>query len=269
MSKHLTIIPEISLSEVNGEPRARDLDIAQRLGFGRDRDIRPLIERNLAELETFGVCAIVSQNHGGGRGRPAKEYWLNEEQSLLIAVKSEAENAAAVRAMLIKVFVAYRRGHLAPVVYAKGPNETREARLTFKHYLGIGKLVGLTGNQLVIAANQATLKSIGVDSIGNLGITHMAAPQNEALLTPTEFGARLGGTSAQEVNRLLVSRDAQAVHRDKKGNLYYEPTAKGIEWGAVMQDTGKRHGDGTPVRQLKWASGAVEKLRSEIMEEAH
>lgn len=102
-------VTDITLSEVEGDPRARDLDIAGRLGFDRPRDIRKLIERNLSELEAFGTCATVARV---ARGNPVSEYWLNEEQALLISIKSEAENAAAVRAMLIRVFVAYRRGHL-------------------------------------------------------------------------------------------------------------------------------------------------------------
>lgn len=105
-------VPDIALTVFDGDPRARDLDIAERLGFERPRDIRKLIDRNKSEIEQFGICATVAQNHKGGRGRPATEYWLNEEQALLIAALSDAEKAPAVRHMLIKVFVAWRRGHL-------------------------------------------------------------------------------------------------------------------------------------------------------------
>ncbi len=107
-------LPDIELTEVDGEPRARDLDIAERLGFDRPRDIRKLIERNLPEIESFGVCATVARTPAERGGRPATEYWLTEEQALLISSRSDAENAPAVRRMLIKVFVAWRRGHLAP-----------------------------------------------------------------------------------------------------------------------------------------------------------
>lgn len=105
-------VTDIALSEVDGEPRALDLDIGKRLGLKRDRGIRDLIDRNKAELETFGPLAV---RHGKSRGQAFTEYWLNEEQALLISVRSDADRAAEVRRMLIKVFVAYRRGHLAPV----------------------------------------------------------------------------------------------------------------------------------------------------------
>lgn len=107
-----TNIAEIGLTEIEGEPRARDTDLAERLGFGRPRDIRKLIERNMPEIEAFGTCATVARVV---RGNPSTEYWLNEEQSLLVAVVSDAPNAPAVRAMLIKTFVAWRRGHLPAI----------------------------------------------------------------------------------------------------------------------------------------------------------
>lgn len=66
----------------------------------------------MAELERFGVCATVAQTSGPKGGRPSKEYWLNEEQALSISAASDAQNAAKVRHMLIKVFVAWRRGQL-------------------------------------------------------------------------------------------------------------------------------------------------------------
>ena len=109
--RNLSIIPEIGLTEIDGEPRARDIEVAERLGFGRPRDIRKLIERNRAEFDALGGCATVARLV---EGNEVNEFWLNEEQSLLAAALSKTENAAAVRAMLIRCFVAWRRGHMMP-----------------------------------------------------------------------------------------------------------------------------------------------------------
>ena len=107
-------VPEIGLTDISGEPRARDIDLAERLGFERPRKIREIIERNLAEIETLGSSprrgAMIQV--GKGAERAVEEYWLNEEQALLVSVLSKAQNAPVVRAMLIKTFVAWRRGHL-------------------------------------------------------------------------------------------------------------------------------------------------------------
>lgn len=102
----------ISITEIENEPRARDLDIGKRLGLARPRVIRDMIKNNMTELEAFGqVCRSERQTSVKG-GRPSTEYWLNEEQALLVATLSNAPNAPAVRAMLIRTFVAWRRGHL-------------------------------------------------------------------------------------------------------------------------------------------------------------
>lgn len=115
----LNTIAPVCLSVFDGEPRCRDLDLAGRLGFDRARDVRKLIERNMLEIREFGVCATVAQTSGPRGGRPSTEYWLNEEQALLVAVLSNARNAPAVRAMLIKVFVAWRRGQLPQAAPAR------------------------------------------------------------------------------------------------------------------------------------------------------
>jgi hypothetical protein len=100
---------DLELRELDGEPRALDIDLALRLGFTRPRDIRKLIERNMEEIQSFGTCATVARVI---RGNEVTEYWLNEEQALLVASMSDAEHAAKVRRMVIKVFVAWRRGQL-------------------------------------------------------------------------------------------------------------------------------------------------------------
>lgn len=116
---NLTTLPEILVVEREGEPRARDIDIAEALGFERPRKIRELIERHRGEFEGLGE---ITPHRGAkiGRGRPEEGYLLNEEQALLAAALSSAPNAPAVRAMLIRTFVAWRRGHLeAPALDMK------------------------------------------------------------------------------------------------------------------------------------------------------
>ncbi len=102
--------------EIDGEPRLRDLTIADRLGYERPRDIRELIKRNLEELGTYGAApyrtALLSRPQGGVV--QVDEYWLNEPQSLLICMFSKTDMAAEVRRALIELFLAWRRGELPP-----------------------------------------------------------------------------------------------------------------------------------------------------------
>ena len=86
----------------DGEPRIRDIDLAERLGYERLRDIRKLIDRFANEIE---LRAIVAQTSG----RPAAEYWLTEEQALFIIAKSETPKATEILKLVIRAFIAVRR----------------------------------------------------------------------------------------------------------------------------------------------------------------
>ncbi len=114
MLEQNTTIATITPSLIEGEPRVRDIDLGERLGFERPRVIRELIERNKAEVESFGLAPRRTAPITSGKGRvtEVQEYWLNEEQALLVATISNAPKAPQVRAMLIRVFVAWRRGEL-------------------------------------------------------------------------------------------------------------------------------------------------------------
>lgn len=140
-------------------------------------------------------------------------------------------------------------------------SHAREARFQRKMFLAMGKEMGLKGNQLLISVNQAVQKAVGIDHMGAMGVTHLEAPDSSELLNPSDIGLDFD-CSAQVINMRLISGGYQTAKRNKKGSLYYEPTELGLESGAVMLDTGKRHRDGTSVRQLKWGSGIVDVLKS-------
>lgn len=107
-----TGLREIALIERDGEPRARDIEIAERLGFKQPRDIRKTLARHRGALEGFGPVLVAETTY---RGQKSEEWHLNEEQALYAATVSDAPNAPAVRAMLIRTFVAWRRGHLQTI----------------------------------------------------------------------------------------------------------------------------------------------------------
>jgi hypothetical protein len=91
-------------------PRVLDTDLAQALGMMVPRKIRSdIIDANSTELCQYGNLRRQRLQTGG---RPADAYYLNEEQALLVCVLSRTEAAKLVRAELIQVFMAYRRGEL-------------------------------------------------------------------------------------------------------------------------------------------------------------
>ncbi len=109
---------DLDIRDFDGEPRMRDLDIAMALEFEHPRRVRQLIERNMDELLSFGVCTTVVQTHGPQGGRPGTEYWLNEEQALFICTRSEAKGAIALTKQMVMIFAAWRRGQMPPAPVA-------------------------------------------------------------------------------------------------------------------------------------------------------
>ena len=67
---------------------ARHVGVAQSLGFERPFHIKELIARHRKNLNKISILRTVRIVHDGP-GRPATEYWLNEEQALFITAKSD------------------------------------------------------------------------------------------------------------------------------------------------------------------------------------
>jgi hypothetical protein len=250
-----------AVQPIDGEPRVRDIDLAERLGFDRPRDIRKLIERNLPEVETFGLARRRGASIKSGKGRVSDvvEFWLNEEQALLVATLSQAERAPAVRAMLIRVFVAYRRGQLPAMPAPRLGDAAGEASSVFGSYFNIAKMIGLDPNQSALAAAKATRKATGLDVLNDMGVT-LIAPQQELMLTPSDICQRLGLLSPHAANQLLADRGFQIGRRDFRDRLAWEPTSTGKPLSVVL-DVGKQHSDGTPIRQVKWATSILDHLQ--------
>ena len=82
-----TMLDVIPLSEIDGEPRVRDIDLAHRLGFERPRDIRKLIERKADDLRELGAARHVARPHHNN-GTTVTEYWLNQDQAIYICASS-------------------------------------------------------------------------------------------------------------------------------------------------------------------------------------
>lgn len=98
--------------DVDGEPRIRDTDLAERLGMARPTNIRGVIEKNRAELEAYGPLHTTRAmvEIGSGAQRETAAYELNEPQAVLVCIKSAAPRAPEARREVIEGFLAWRRG---------------------------------------------------------------------------------------------------------------------------------------------------------------
>ena len=91
-----------------GEPLAKDLDVAEWLQYDRPRDIRKLIERMIADGRLGEVVRDTVARTSRAGGAPARAYYLTEAQALKVAAKSETEVTDQVLDTLIAVFLAAR-----------------------------------------------------------------------------------------------------------------------------------------------------------------
>jgi len=122
------MLGDTALTVMEGEPRARDLDLARWLEFKDPHKIRKLIERWSRVPEGSTEPPVISPvsnpatvarftKSGKPRGEVASvEYWLSEPEAIFILSKSETPKAVAVTKAVIAVFMAARRGLLTPPV---------------------------------------------------------------------------------------------------------------------------------------------------------
>lgn len=130
-------------------------------------------------------------------------------------------------------------------------NNSTEAFKLVPMVVRAARALGLDRNSAAISANQVVAKLTGTNVLQLLGHTHLQAEQQELVFTPSELGERLGGISGRKVNMLLAEAGLQA----KKGE-HWAPLAPAEGFFRVL-DTGKRHGDGTMIQQIKWAENVL------------
>jgi prophage antirepressor-like protein len=132
---------------------------------------------------------------------------------------------------------------------AKAPSSLESVK-EFKALFGVAKLIGLDKNAAAISANQAVTHLTGTNLLSLLGQTHLEQPEQTQYFTPTELGERIK-LSGRKVNMLL----AEAGFQFKRGDVW-EVMDSGREF-AKIYDTGKKHGSGVPIQQVKWSANVL------------
>lgn len=148
-------------------------------------------------------------------------------------------------------------GKVQPTIQAP-KRQTFNLGSVTRQCLIMAKACGLKGNQAILSADRAVKQITGESPLQLLGATHLHAPVQEISLTPTQIGELLKTpVSARKVNILLDDLGYQVKTGDQ-----WLPTEKGKSFSEVL-DTGKKHSDGTPVKQLKWYQSIVTCLNME------
>ncbi|KFF48117.1 hypothetical protein GY26_16165 [Gammaproteobacteria bacterium MFB021] len=192
---------------------------------------------------------------------------IREPDVYRLIVKSKLPSAERFEAWVFEeVLPAIRRHgrYEAPTTQAPAANDQlpdiARASAIASALDGAARAFGLDDNMRMLSVNQAVVRRTGVDLLAELGATHLLSPINERYLTPTDLGLPLD-MSAIAVNRTLRDLGYQRQERDAKGKACWVMTERGRAAGGRMMDTGKKHGDGTPVQQLKWPESVATVLQ--------
>ncbi|MBQ6908541.1 MAG: hypothetical protein IJQ29_00365 [Synergistaceae bacterium] len=115
---------------------------------------------------------------------------------------------------------------------------------------------GIKDNQLILALDKVYKHYTGNSALEMTGV-ELPAPEQQQLLTPTEIGRELN-LNGRRVNEILAGMGYQ-----HKINGSWEAIGDGINY-SIMLDVGKRHSDGTPVRQLKWNTSVIRLVKERL-----
>jgi len=114
---------------------------------------------------------------------------------------------------------------------------------------------GIDKNAAALSANQIAAAETGVNLLRMAGHTHLVTRDQEICYTPTELGKRRC-VSAITMNKMLETAGLQELIAG-----HWVPTERGRAH-AVVLDTGKAHGAGTPIQQVKWKDSVLSEVAS-------
>lgn len=225
--------------DIDGEPYFVGKDVAEALGYVNASDA--------ITTHCKGVAKRYPLQTGGGK---QEVRVLSEPDVLRLIVNSTLPAADRFERWVFEdVLPSIRKtGSYAVPKFMTPLKATAEAAKAFPSLVRAARLLGCDKNAAAIAANQAIFGMTQINLMQQLGHTHLRAESQEGrFYTPTEIGREIG-TSARGVNLLL----AEAGMQFKRGDVW-EVTEAGKEFARIY-DTGKKHGSGVPVAQIKWSS---------------
>ena len=241
----IQVFDGIECYEENGTVFLRLETCARGLGFTQEKNGVVYIRWETVEnyLASFNFPTSW-ENSGNGTDNKRPEY-IPENIFYRLAMK--AKNAVA------ESFQAKVADEIIPAIRRTGSYNTKQTLSEdLKAIQVVLEPAGIKGNQLSLALDKVYKSYTGRSALQMAGI-QLIAPTKHPILTPTEIGKHFG-VSGKKINEFLLKAEYQ-----KKVGKGYEPLELG-EAFAVMQDTNKRHSDGTPVRQLKWDSTILKEL---------
>jgi predicted ArsR family transcriptional regulator len=252
VSDEITVLDSIAVRDDfdDGIKRCRDIDLGVMLGMAQPANVRATILKHAEELKEFGVLTQRVKTSSESGGRPTKEYWLNKDQSIFVAGRSDTKRGRDTYKMLVKAFGVLERSIAATAVYTGPALRSDNVQIL---ELGRDWLIDLGVHRGI--ATSAALRDAEANS--GLSLAHIAralpaVAEDLGGMNATQLAERVG-TTAVKMNRQLESLGLQ------------ERTGK--EW--TLTEAGKRHADAFPYTrnghsslQIKWRDSVISVLEA-------
>lgn len=242
------MLPQQYSSGKSGTPTMSSVELVDVINAMREDDRAELLHKNfMVKIESHPAIdsAKFLAQYKDSTGRTLKCFQLPKRECELM-VMSES---LAVQAKVYDRLAEMEAGALP----APAKVTPIDAAKMFTPFFRIARLIGCDKNASAISANNAVQSVTGTNVLALMGQTHLTAEVQELCFTPTELGSRLC-MSAKAFNQRLAERGMQALI-----NTRWVPTDKGMAH-AVILDTGKSHGTGTPIQQVKWRDTVLEEV---------
>ena len=262
MAEETRTLVEVNSRTINGREVLAVTSIQVAEHFGKEhfhvmRDIKNTVDK-CSESFNASNFGLVEYTDAKGEKRPM--YVLSKDGFMMVTMGYTTPEAMRIKEVYISRFnemeqELVKKTASAPVV----PMSLDDKMRAVGTILGYA---GLMGNQKALAADKFFKHETGVSALGICGVV-LVNPRQKQLLTPTELGKLLDGTSAKNINIQLALEGLQ--WRTPNGS--WEPTEEGRAAGGTLLDTGKKHSDGTPVCQLKWPESVTDRLRKYLRDD--
>jgi len=246
------------ITPIDGEPRIDSRLVAVQLDVDH-KNTRELIEKYSSQFEELGILRFETAKPPPGSlgGRPEKFYLLNEDQTyFLMTLARTTDQAVELKKRLVQAFSECRR-QLQTGQPASSASRLAafDALKLAKEGARVARIFGFTGNMVALSADCFAKRLTGISVLEYMGASHLLADERGRTYTATELGKLLASpVSAVKFNLLL---EAAGLQIKEFGTWLPTDTAAGLfEW----LDTGKRHSDGAPVKQIKWFKAVLERL---------
>lgn len=133
------------------------------------------------------------------------------------------------------------------------------AREAFK----TAKLFGFEGNMAILSAENYVRNTMGGGILESMGATHLLADERGRVYTPTQLGLMM--TPKMTAIQFNLALEKAGLQKREANQWVPTDAAKGLyEWA----DTGKKHSNGTPIKQLRWFKIVIDHLLGGKQQEA-